>query len=45
MKGTKPKADADFLCALRGCSFTSFVVKLLTFREWTSMSSFVVKRF
>ena len=44
MKGTKPKADSDFLCALRGRSFMSFVVKLLTFREWTSMS-FVVKRF
>jgi len=38
MKGTKPKADTDFLCALRGRSFMSFVVKLLTFRQWTSMS-------
>jgi hypothetical protein len=44
MKGTKPKVDKDFLCALRGRSFMSFVVKLLTFRQWTSTSS-VVKRF
>jgi len=38
MKGTKPKATKDFLCALRGRSFMSFVMKLLIFRQWTSMS-------
>jgi hypothetical protein len=44
MKGTKPKADTDFLCALRGRSFMSFVVKILTFRQWTPVSSAVDSR-